>query len=268
MHMVPDKILSGLSSAYAPIVTHPQLESPQRDVPSMINAVNAWERADLQRAESVIKAARANQDIYDTNQGGEFPAAHLARGHSRRMDSSHSHSSTGKEFDWTKTKNRTDVCYRCGLPSHFAQYCVSSMPDDVQRRIIRNRERQAQLAKDGSSDSEHDTADVAATAFTANSHIAAAAVDLPSEVNIDTMDPTIRESMFAAYTVPYPPPSFFADQSPTPPSPTLTASTLSIAGTLKKKKPKKKKKCTLMNEIQAALEGMSLKEAEENKYSM
>ncbi|KAJ7203859.1 hypothetical protein GGX14DRAFT_569900 [Mycena pura] len=175
-HMVQDKILSGLSSAYSTIVTLLQLESPQRNVPAMINAINAWERADLQRPDSVIKAARANLDIYDANQGGEIAAAHLAHGHSRRTDSSHSHSSAGKEFDqWTNTKNRTDVCYRCGLPGHFAQYCVSSMPDDVRRRIIRNHERQAQFAKDGSSDSEHDTADVAATAFTVNSHIAAAA---------------------------------------------------------------------------------------------
>jgi hypothetical protein len=42
-HMVQDKILSSLSSAYSPIVTLLQLESPQRDVTSMINVINAWE---------------------------------------------------------------------------------------------------------------------------------------------------------------------------------------------------------------------------------
>ncbi|KAJ7914788.1 hypothetical protein B0H13DRAFT_2324971 [Mycena leptocephala] len=78
-HMVQDKILRGRSSAYSPIVTLLQLESPQRDVTSMINAINAWERADLQRTDSVIKAARATQDIYDANQEGEFAAAHLTR---------------------------------------------------------------------------------------------------------------------------------------------------------------------------------------------
>jgi hypothetical protein len=72
-HMVQDKILSGLSSAYAPIITFLQVESPQRDVQSMINAINAWERADL-----VIKAARATKDFDDANQGGEFAAAHVA----------------------------------------------------------------------------------------------------------------------------------------------------------------------------------------------
>ncbi|KAJ7934682.1 hypothetical protein B0H13DRAFT_2305466 [Mycena leptocephala] len=193
-HMVQDKILSGLSSAYSPIVTHLQLESPQHDIPAMVNAINTWERADLQRADSVIKAVT--------------------------------------EFGWTNTKNRTDVCYRCGLPGHFEQYCVSTMPE-VRRRIIRSRER-AQFAKDESSDSDTDAAHVAATAFTTNSHIAAAAVDFPFEINIDTIDPTIRESVFSALSVPYPPPSPLADQSPTPTSPTLAASTSSIAGTPKK----------------------------------
>ncbi|KAJ7809139.1 hypothetical protein B0H14DRAFT_3881103 [Mycena olivaceomarginata] len=121
MHMVQDKILSGLSSAHSFIITLLQVESPQRDV---------------------IKAASSRQ--------------------SRRADSSHSHShshsSAGKEFDWTNTKNRMDVCYRCGLPGHFAQYCVSVMPDDVRRRIIRNRERQAQLAEDEASDIERGVA--------------------------------------------------------------------------------------------------------------
>ncbi|KAJ7914376.1 hypothetical protein B0H13DRAFT_2659277 [Mycena leptocephala] len=261
--------------------TH-MLESPQRDVTSMINAINAWERADLQRTDSVIKAARATQDIYDANQGGEFAAAHLTH-HSRRSDSSphshshsQSHSSAGKEFDWTNTKNRTDVCYRCGLPGHFSQYCVSVMPEDVRRRIIRNRERQTQLAEDESSDSEHGAANVAATATT-NSHIAAAIFDLPTELHIDTMDPDVRKSWLSTLGNDVRPiPQHFAhtavptniDPGPSPPSPTLTASSVSSTPT---KKKKKKKKSTTVNEIQSAFEGMSLKEADEvdeAEYSM
>ncbi|KAJ7676229.1 hypothetical protein B0H14DRAFT_3908717 [Mycena olivaceomarginata] len=142
MHMVQDKILSGLSSAHSFIITLLQVESPQRDVPSMINA------------------ARATKDFDDMNQGGVLELDSSRQ--SRRADSSHSHShshsSAGKEFDWTNTKNRMDVCYRCGLPGHFAQYCVSVMPDDVRRRIIRNRERQAQLAEDEASDIERGVA--------------------------------------------------------------------------------------------------------------
>jgi hypothetical protein len=123
-------------------------------------------------------------------------------------------------------------CYRYGLHGHFAQYCVSVMPEDIRHRIIHNREHQAQLADDESSDSDRG----AATAFTTNSHIAAAAVDLLLEVNIDMMDPLIRESMFGAYAVPYPLSSPFVDQPPAPLSPTLTASFSSVAGTPKKKK--------------------------------
>jgi hypothetical protein len=207
-HMVQDKILGSLSSAYSTIVTHLQLEFPQRDISAMINAINAWERADLKRHDSVIAAARVNQNVYDANQGGEVAAAHLTRGHSHRADSSHS--SAGKEFDWTNTRNRTDVCYRCGLPGHFAQYCFSTMPEDVKRHILRNRER-AQVAENNSSDSDTSAANVAASIFT-NPHIAAA-VDLPFEINIDTMDPTIRESVFGALSVPYSPPSPLADWS-------------------------------------------------------
>ncbi|KAJ7925445.1 hypothetical protein B0H13DRAFT_2569986, partial [Mycena leptocephala] len=276
-HMVQDKILSGLSSAYSPIVTLLQLKSPQRDVTSMINAINAWERADLQRTDSVIKAARATQDIYDANQGGEFAAAHLTR-HSRCSDSSphspshsQSHSSAGKEFDWTNTKNRTDVCYRCGLPGHFAQYCVSVMPEDVRRRIIRNREHQAQLAEDESSDSERGAANVAATATT-NSHIAAAIFDLPTKLHIDTMDPDVCESWLSTlgndvHLIPqhcaHTAIPTNIDPGPSPPSPTLTASSVTSTPPKKKNKNKKKKKSTTVNEIQSAFEGMSLKEANE-----
>jgi hypothetical protein len=271
MHMVQDKILSGLSSAYSPIITLLQVESPQRDVPSMINVINAWEQADLQCADSVIKAARVTKDFDNANQGGEFAAAHLTR-HSRRADSSHSCSSAGKDFDWTNTKNHTDICYRCGLPSHFAQYCMLIMPEDVRHQIIRNRDRQAQLAKDESSDSDHGDVNVAAAAIATKSHIAATAVDLPFEITIDMMDPMTRESVFGAYAVPYPPPESFVKQTPTPPSPNLTASTSSVAaGTPqkdRKKKKKKKKNSTTTNEVQVVLKGMLLNEVKEDEFSM
>ncbi|KAJ7880832.1 hypothetical protein B0H13DRAFT_2345440 [Mycena leptocephala] len=225
-HMVQDKILSGLSSAYSPIVTLLQLESPQCDVTSIINA------------------ARATQDIYDANQGGEFAAAHLTR-HSRRSDSSphsHSHSST-------------DVAYPVILHST------------------------AQLAKDKSSDSEHGAANLAATATT-NSHIAAAIFDFPTELHIDTMDPDVRESWLSTLGNDVRPiPQHFSHTAvptnigpgPSPPSPTLTASSVSSTATEKKKKNKKKKKSTTVNEIQSAFQGMSLKEAnevDEAEYSM
>ncbi|KAJ7076691.1 hypothetical protein C8R44DRAFT_755414 [Mycena epipterygia] len=78
------------------------------------------------------------------------------------------------------------------------------------------------------------------------------------------------ESVFSTYAVPYPPPDSLVDQPLTPPSSTLTASTTSVAGTPKKrKKPKKKKKkSATTNEVQAALTGMSLNEAEEDEFSM
>ncbi|KAJ7854341.1 hypothetical protein B0H13DRAFT_2358549 [Mycena leptocephala] len=100
--------------------------------------------------------------------------------------SSHSsHTAAGKDFDWTNTKKRTDVCYRCGLPGrHFAQYCVSMMPDDVQSRILRNRERQAYLADNEDSDNECGPANLLLPLST-DSHIAAADFDLPFEINID-----------------------------------------------------------------------------------
>ncbi|KAJ7432655.1 hypothetical protein B0H11DRAFT_2379088 [Mycena galericulata] len=269
--MVQDKILSGLSSTYSPIITLLQAESPQRDVPSMINTINAWERTDLQRSDSVIKAARAAKVIDDANQGGAFAAAHLTH-RSRHSDSSHSHSrsSAGKEFDWTNTKNRTDVCYRCGLPGHFAQYCVSVMPDDVRRRIVRDCEQRAHTAE-AERDSE--------SADEPSNHAMSAVLDLPTELHIDTMDPVVRDAWLSTLgnTV-RPVPQHFANAAvfpdvnpgPSPPSPTLTASSFSSTPTKKKNKKKKKKKKTsaTVNDIQSAFKVMSLEEAEEDEYSM
>ncbi|KAJ7663841.1 hypothetical protein DFH06DRAFT_1470995 [Mycena polygramma] len=269
-HMVQDKILSGLSSAYSSIITLLQVESPQRDVPSMINAINAWERADLQRADSVIKAARAARVFDDTNQGGEFAAAHLSRS-SRHADSSHTHShsrsSAGKDFDWTNTKNRTDVCYRCGLPGHFAQYCVSVMPDDVRRRIVRDREQRAHAAEaEQDSDSTNE----------ASNHAMAAVLDLPTELHIDSMDPDVREAWLSTLgpDALHPVPQLFTnvagfsavDPDPSPPSPPPTASSVTSTPSKKKKKKKKKKSATV-SEVQAALEGMSLQD-DEDEFSM
>ncbi|KAJ7505032.1 hypothetical protein B0H11DRAFT_2273196 [Mycena galericulata] len=272
VHMVQDKILSGLSSTYSPIITLLQAESPQRDVPSKINAINAWERADLQRPDSVIKAARAAKVVDDANQGGEFAAAHLTH-RSRHSHSSHSHShsrsSAGKEFDWTNTKNRTDVCYRCGLPSHFAQYCVSVMPDDVRHRIIRDREQRAHTAE-AERDSE--------SADEPSNHVMSAVLDLPTELHIDTMDPVVRNAWLSTLGNTFRPiPQHFAhaavfpdvDPGPSPPSPTLTTSSFSSTPTKKKNKKKKKKKTSAtVNDIQSAFKVMSLEEAEEDEHSM
>jgi hypothetical protein len=239
----------------------------------MITAINAWEFADLQKRDSVIKAARAN---LEPNHGGEvldpYTSAFATRhDHSRRSTqtsaplSRSSHSAGGKEFDWTNTKNRSDVCNRCGIPGHFAQYCVSIMPDDVRRRIIRNREHQAHLADDGSSDDREDV-HIAATAVDTNSHLALAVHDLPFEINLNTMDPEAREGFAAAYAVPYHAHNSDVYRHPTPPSPTLTASTSSIAGTPTKKKGKKKKKkkpSATAEDAQIAMRELSLKEEEE-----
>jgi hypothetical protein len=140
------------------------------------------------------------------------------------------------------------------------------MPEDVKCHILHNRER-AQVAENDSSDNNTGAANVAASVST-NPHISAAAVDLPFEINIDTMDPMICESVFGALSVPYSSPSPLADQSPTPPSPTLTTWTLSVTGTPEKKKKKKKKKRTSMNSVQVALEKMTLNNIEEGEYSM
>jgi hypothetical protein len=159
------------------------------------------------------------------------------------------------------------------------KYCVLVMPEDVQCQIICNRERQAQLAEDESSDSERGAANVTATATT-NSHIATAIFDLPTKLHIDTMDPDVHECWLSTLGNDVRPiPQHFAhaavptniDPGPSPPSPTLTASSVSSTPTKKKKKNKKKKKSTTVNKIQSAFEGMSLKEADEvdeAEYSM
>lgn len=269
--MVQDKILSGLAAVYSPITTVLQNESPPRSVPDMVTAINAWELADLQKGDSVIKAARrAERDSRTPNHGGVdldiAPSALAARGgHFRR--STPSRSAGSKEFDWTNTKNRTDVCYRCGLPGHFAQYCISIMPDDVRQRILGRREPQANLADDFDTDTEF-----AAAAVDTGTHFALAVHDLPSELNFDTIDPTIRESYASALATPHPAihESAFAvhvDPDIPPPSPTLTAATASVGGTPNKQRKKKKKKKKSLSPEEAHT-AMLAQEIHDSDFSM
>ncbi|KAJ7230005.1 hypothetical protein GGX14DRAFT_538280 [Mycena pura] len=76
-HMVQDKILS-ISSLYSPITTVLENEVTLRPVTDMISAINAWEQADLQKSDSVIRAARsAGRDAAIrsplSNHGGAVP---------------------------------------------------------------------------------------------------------------------------------------------------------------------------------------------------
>jgi hypothetical protein len=57
------------------------------------------------------------------------------------------------------------------------------MPDDVWCRIVRNHKEKANIAADSDSDSDAEHAHFATT-----NHFAAATLDLPSELNLDTMD--------------------------------------------------------------------------------
>ncbi|KAJ7347236.1 hypothetical protein DFH08DRAFT_960587 [Mycena albidolilacea] len=164
---VHDKILNGLLSIYSPITALLQNESPQCDVTSMINVINNWEiriqgvlglKTQLPLQLATVPSACTSLTFASTS--GSTPP-----------------------YDWTNTKGRTDVCYQCGLPGHFAQYCISEMPDDVRRRIVRDRKEKANIAADSDSDSDAKHAHFATT-----DHFAAAALDLPSELNLDTMD--------------------------------------------------------------------------------
>ncbi|KAJ7301539.1 hypothetical protein DFH08DRAFT_978630 [Mycena albidolilacea] len=66
--MVCDKILGGMSAAYAPITTVLQSELTPCDVPNMITAINNWEISDLQKADSAVHAAcLAKQLLNETN---------------------------------------------------------------------------------------------------------------------------------------------------------------------------------------------------------
>ncbi|KAJ7845766.1 hypothetical protein B0H13DRAFT_2363471 [Mycena leptocephala] len=133
--------------------------------------------------------------------------------------------------------------------------------------------KQGGFAEDESSDTENGAANVATTATT-NSHITAAIFDLPTELNIDTMDPVVCNAWLSTLgnaVCPIPQQSAHAavptvNPDPSPPSPTLTASSITSTAT-KKKKNKRKKKSATVNKIQSAFEGMSLKETDEAEYS-
>ncbi|KAJ7855401.1 hypothetical protein B0H13DRAFT_2357919 [Mycena leptocephala] len=101
-----------------------------------------------------------------------------------------------------------------------------------------------------------------------NPRLALAIHDLPTEINLDTMDSTIRETFADAYAVPYSAHNSDVDHQLSPPSPTLTTSTLSAAGTPTKKKNKKRKKKSATEEVQAAMRDLSLKEEDEAEYLM
>jgi hypothetical protein len=65
--MVHDKILGGMSAAYAPITTLLQSELTPHDVPNMITAINNWESSDLQKADSAVRATLEETDLESSN---------------------------------------------------------------------------------------------------------------------------------------------------------------------------------------------------------
>jgi hypothetical protein len=69
------------------------------------------------------------------------------------------------------------------------------MIDDVRRRILRDREQRANMATD-SPDSPPDSPHLAGAAL---HHALSAVHDLPTEININTMDPAAREAFMTAY---------------------------------------------------------------------
>jgi hypothetical protein len=142
------------------------------------------------------------------------------------------------------------------------------MPNEVCRQIIHNHKHQAHLTDDESSDNDHEDGNLAATA-TMNPHLALAIHDLLTEINLDTMDSMIHETFAAAYAVPYSAHYSNVDHQPTPLSPTLTASTSSTArAPTKKKNKKKRKKSATVEEVQAVMHDLSLKEEDKAEYLM
>ncbi|KAJ7230007.1 hypothetical protein GGX14DRAFT_581820 [Mycena pura] len=128
---------------------------------------------------------------------------------------------------------------------NFAQYCVSKMPDDVCRRIIRDRDNHAKAAYTNSDEVVHfaraavdcSVEDVAAATVDATAHWTLAAQNLPPKFDPLTTDPRVQESYIAVHADSSPPVSnSFANLPPTFPIPTMSTSSHGVAGTPSKKK--------------------------------
>jgi hypothetical protein len=171
------------------------------------------------------------------------------------------------------------------------------MPDDVRHRIVRNHKEKSNITADSDSDSDAKHAHFATT-----DHFAAAALDLPSELNLDTMDHETSIGFVNSHpnTVHIPPisvadfeaghtdklhatllahvqvQSLSLSSATGAATPTVLSAVSTPASTpLSKKKKKKKKKkgpaslqsSPPVRSVQSAMHGLTLSE-EEAEYSM
>ena len=124
---VLDKILVSLDPSFASISTMISLQNPAYSIDAARHTLTEFE-ANLK---SRVTQPKPDIAMYGGASKSRFGGeGGVQPGGGRFSD----------EIDWTNTRRREGVCFRCGRSGHTAQYCVADMPEEVKRRILKPRD--------------------------------------------------------------------------------------------------------------------------------
>jgi hypothetical protein len=126
---VEDIILLRLDKSYEPVRSALITREKPPTLSDIISAVKEYGTSQaLIHASS--NSADSSEKIKVENLNDALTAAYV-----KKRGSGNESASRG-DFDWGNTKERDDVCFRCGRKGHIVPKCVSDMPKETKDRIL------------------------------------------------------------------------------------------------------------------------------------
>ena len=129
---ISDKLLIGLHQSWAPVCTALTLreKSEKPEIEKITTALKQFESN-----ESLLAKPNPSVKVEESElNSGE--SSLVVKGHGSGLRGSKYQGRSVDEYDWGNSKDRDDVCWRCGRQGHVTRLCVADMPQDVKQKIF------------------------------------------------------------------------------------------------------------------------------------
>jgi hypothetical protein len=127
---ISDKLLIGLHHSWAPVRTVLTLreKSKKPEIEKITAALKQFEAN-----ESLLATSSPLVKVEELNSG---ESVLVANGYGGGLKGNKRRERGEEAYDWGNTKDRDDVCWRCGRGGHIAKLCIADMPQDVKQKIF------------------------------------------------------------------------------------------------------------------------------------